>query len=103
VNRTTRAETPFKAIRRIVLEGEYDLTRKEEILALFGTLLPGKPVTIDLRRVTYADSTILAALVTLAQRSQGAVITLLGPQPQVRRILKFVSFDRLFRIVDGEL
>lgn len=102
MDRNTRARTPFKTIRRIVLDGEYDLSRKAELQAAFAALSVDGPATLDLRAVTYADSTFLAALAALALQLQGAVITLLGPQPQVQRILKVVNFDRLFRIVEAE-
>ena len=50
---------------RIELEGEYDLTRKDEITQLFGGVDGAPEVIIDLSRVTYMDSTVLGALALL--------------------------------------
>lgn len=86
---------------RIELQGEYDLSRKEEVNALFATLSTDSPATIDLSRVTYADSTILHELAMLNNRLKGQLITLTGAIPSVRRLLEVVKFDQLFRIVDA--
>jgi anti-anti-sigma factor len=86
---------------RVVLEGEWDLDRKDELAALLARLTKDSPATIDVRGVTYADSTMLSLLATLALRFEGVAITLVHPQPQVLRVLKIANFDKLFRIVEG--
>jgi anti-anti-sigma factor len=86
----------------IELHGEYDLSRKDELNELLAALPRDEAATIDLRGVTYADSTFLAALATLALRFQGVVITIMCPQPQILRVLKIVNFDKLFRIVNRD-
>jgi hypothetical protein len=48
--------------RVLRLAGEYDLTRKNEIVELFATLDGDSSVQIDLSDVTYIDSTILREL-----------------------------------------
>lgn len=89
---------------RIELEGELDLARKNELERLFNSLEKDGPLTIDLRRVTYADSTFLSVLASLALRFQEVPITLLGATPNLRRVFRVVQFDKLFQIVDdGQL
>jgi len=85
---------------RIELTGELDVSRKDELNRLFGPLQKDGPLTIDLRRVTYADSTFLHVLASLAVRFQEVPITLLGPSPSLRRLFKIVQFDKLFQIAD---
>ena len=87
---------------RVVLEGEWDLTRKNELTKLLAPLSRDGNATVDIRDVTYVDSTTLGVLAGLLKRLQGTTITLLGPQPQILRLLKIVNFDRLFRIIDRE-
>lgn len=84
----------------LALEGEWDLARRDELQALCALLSSERPATIDIRGLTYADSTVLSALATLAVRFNGATITLLGPTPQIKRLLLMVNFDKLFRIVE---
>ncbi|HEY6326868.1 MAG TPA: STAS domain-containing protein [Candidatus Cybelea sp.] len=87
---------------RVALDGAWDLARKDELTALFDGLKMDGDATIDLRGVTYADSTVLAALAGLAQRFKGITITLFRPPPQILRLLKLVEFEKLFKIVDDD-
>lgn len=96
----TAASAPGQS-NRIALEGEWDLSRRDELAALLAPLVPDGPITIDMQRTTYADSTVLAALVALTTRLQAAPITLLYPQPQILRVLKIANFDKIFAIVEA--
>jgi anti-anti-sigma factor len=87
---------------RVKLDGEWDLNRRDELLALIGTLTTDGPATVDLRGCTYADSTVLSCLFALKTKFEEVPITLLGPSPQLRRILQIVAFEQLFQIVDEE-
>jgi anti-anti-sigma factor len=85
------------------LDGEWDLTRRDELLALVVSLAPETPAVIDLRQCSYADSTVLGVLAGLRLKFGRVPITLLAPQPQVRRVLQIVNFDKLFTIAeDGD-
>ena len=86
----------------VVLNGEWDLDRKDELIGLFSRLREDGHATIDLRGVTYADSTFLSVLAALALKFNKTPITLLGPQQAILRVLKVVGFDKLFRIVGDE-
>jgi anti-anti-sigma factor len=83
----------------IELEGEWDLSRKDELSRLLDSLEPDGRATIDLADVTYVDSTFLNLLASLRLRLAGAEITLLHPSEHLLRVLKLMKFDRLFQIV----
>jgi anti-anti-sigma factor len=87
---------------QVALEGEWDLSRKAELITLLGTLTKRGPATIDLRGCTYVDSTVLSVLAALRLKFQEVPITLLGVRPQLLRVLKIALFDQLFNIVDDE-
>lgn len=82
----------------VALDGEWDFFRKEQLLEMVGELNSDRPALIDLRRCTYADSTVLGVLVALKKKFGNVPITLLGPHSHVLRILKVVGFDKLFAI-----
>ncbi|MBV8531092.1 MAG: STAS domain-containing protein [Candidatus Eremiobacteraeota bacterium] len=86
---------------RIALDGEWDLSRRDELIALFSALTLDGPATIDCSGVTYADSTVLSVLAALKLKFADVPITLLCPNEQFLRILKIVKFDTLFQIADG--
>ena len=86
----------------VELAGEYDLSRKAEVGALFESLEGNEPLVIDLAKVTYLDSTLLNELSVLRRRNHERQITLRGANANIRRILNLVNFGALFRIADGE-
>lgn len=85
-------------VRHVELQGEYDISRLEEVASLFRTLSPDGPASVDMAQVSYVDSTFLRELAALRQRFRGQPITLVGVTAAVRRILNIVNFDRLFVI-----
>ncbi len=95
-----RARTTLEESCRIELDGEYDLSRKDELNSIFASLAADGPATIDLTRVNYVDSTFLHVLATLHFRLNGHVVTLTGANSGIRRLLSIVNFDQLFHIVD---
>ncbi len=86
------------AERRIELDGEYDLSRKGELIELFASLDGEDSIVFDMTKVSYIDSTILHELSVLRARHADREITLTGANSNVRRILHLVSFERLFGI-----
>lgn len=86
----------------VELSGEYDLSRKAELASLFESLAGDDPVVIDLAKVSYLDSTMLNELSLFRLRNQERQITLRGANENIRRILRLVKFDTLFRVTDGE-
>jgi anti-anti-sigma factor len=86
------------AERRIELDGEYDLSRKEELVSLFASLDGDGSIVIDMANVSYIDSTILHELSILRNHHRDREITLTGANSNVKRILHLVNFERLFGI-----
>jgi anti-anti-sigma factor len=85
----------------IELSGEYDLARKQEVAALFAAVNGKASITIDMREVTYVDSTFLNELVTMRLRLQERSVTLVGARPNVVRVLRLAKLDRFFLLRTG--
>jgi anti-anti-sigma factor len=83
---------------RVVLGGEYDLSRKEEVSSLFDSLSTDAPAVVDMSAVTYVDSTFLRLLADLHCRFKDSSVTLTGVSERIKRILHIVRFDQLFRL-----
>lgn len=94
--RAPRGQTPKHLVR---LAGDYDLTRKDELAAIFAQLDGSAEVVIDMRDVTYMDSTVLRELAALRSRNPHRSVSLLGVDNSIRRILRIVGFDRILNIV----
>ena len=84
---------------RLELEGDWDLSRREELDFLLSALRSDEAAVIDLSRATYIDSTVLHQLASVRQRFNGHQITLVANGP-VSRLLRLVGFDKMFRVVD---
>jgi anti-anti-sigma factor len=110
----TRDDMPFGCVvhRRghaseIVLEGELDLAARPTLDdALRAAVEPGfvEAVVIDLRAVTFADSTTIAWMVAVDRRTRAngvrlVVITAPGP---VRRLMAMTGLDTRLSLVDDE-
>ncbi len=89
------------ASHHIELAGEYDLARKPELAAAFAPITPGTLVTIDMRAVSYVDSSFLTELVAMRLRLQERSVTLIGAQPSVVRVMQLAKLDRFFTFQRG--
>lgn len=93
------AERPLEVI---VLTGELDLDRKEEIASALRVPPGASGILIDLARVTYADSTILAELLRFRSEAQAlniAVAVLVGT-PQFTRLVQYAGLGDAFAIFE---
>ena len=79
----------------LMLSGEYDIARREELTDLFRSI-DGGPVIMDMTEVSYIDSTFLAELATMRFRLNGSSVTLVGVQPNIARVLQIAKLDRFF-------
>ena len=78
--------------------GEEDqLTAGRRRTALSRALQAGRDVVVDLRELSWADSTLMVDLAVLARRlrQQGRSVCLRGAQPQVQRLIEMMGMDRL--------
>lgn len=86
----------------VVLVGEVDLAARgaldEALTDVCST--PSAPVDIDLSQVSFIDSTGVAALVAAQRISEAhdGSLRLVGPQPQVRRLLELTGVDTFIEI-----
>ena len=84
------------------LEGEIDLHISPAISASLQAMVKKKPKTlvVDLSRVSYIDSSGLAALIEAMQNVQeyGGKFALVGLQETVRAIFEIARLDQIFRI-----
>lgn len=89
------SDTSPSPARRIELEGEYDLARKEEIVKEFASLDGEPAVVVDLTKVTYLDSTLISEIGLLRVKRLDRHITLVGANENIRRVLKIAGLDRI--------
>ena len=84
------------------LEGEIDLHVSPEVAESLRTITAKKPkqVVVDLARVSYIDSSGLAALIEGMQNVQeyGGKFALASLQEPVRTIFEIARLDQVFRI-----
>jgi anti-sigma B factor antagonist len=84
------------------LEGEIDLHVSPEVAASLRTMIAKKPkhLVVDLSRVTYMDSSGLAALIEGMQKVQeyGGRFALACVQESVTHILEIARLDQVFQI-----
>jgi anti-anti-sigma factor len=90
----------------IMLYGEADLTSAPQLSALITTQLSGgaRHLTIDVSRLSFADSATIRALALAARtlRERGGTLALRHPQPAVARVLALTGVERMFEI-DGHI
>ena len=84
------------------LEGEIDLHVSPEVAELLRTMTEKKPkmVVVDLTKVTYLDSSGLAALIEGMQNVQeyGGKFAVAGAQESVQHIFDIARLDQVFQI-----
>lgn len=90
-----------RGANRIALEGDWDLSRRDELAELFGRLSMDREAVIDLSGCDYADSTLLSALAALRLKYPDVPVTLIARSANMRRMLQIANFDKLF-LIEGE-
>ncbi len=85
----------------IELQGDYDLTRREELDQLLDRYGDAEPLALDLRGVASIDTTAVRSLVRFqrARKEAGCTpIVLLKPSPAVRMFIDKAQLDHTFEI-----
>jgi anti-sigma B factor antagonist len=84
------------------LEGEIDLHISPNVTASLSMMIEKKPkqLIVDLSRVTYIDSSGLAALIEGMQNAEeyGGKFALAGLQETIRTIFEIARLDQVFQI-----
>ena len=87
---------------RVVLTGEVDAELGHELLeASADAEASGLPVEVDVRNVTFMDSTGVAFLARLASRSP-AKLVLIRPPELVRFLIQVTSISQVLRVVEDD-
>jgi anti-anti-sigma factor len=82
----------------LVVSGEEDrVTSGRRRRAISSALRSTSDVIVDLRGLTFADSSLMLDLAVLARRlrAQGRWLRLRGPQPHIQRLIELMGLDRL--------
>jgi anti-anti-sigma factor len=99
----TTTEQPFG----LRLSGEIDMASAPALEeALLVALADGRPVTVDMKDVTFIDSSGLKVIVsTAAESTPPAALTVKDPSPAVRRVLEIFGMTQLpqIRVIGAEL
>jgi anti-sigma B factor antagonist len=105
MKKSTPAASPMPRKDRpnvLPLEGEIDLHISPNVTASLSTMIEKKPkqLIVDLSRVTYIDSSGLAALIEGMQNVEqyGGKFALAGLQETVRTIFEIARLDQVFQI-----
>ena len=88
-------------IERVVLSGEIDITTQEALVQALETIRACDLAVIDLRAVTYIDSSGLSALIAFKRRLRAtcaADVKLVLADPRMVRLIKVCGFDKLFTV-----
>ena len=86
---------------RLILRGEIDLAVREPLArAIDEVMASGRRVVLDMREVSFLDSTGIGALARIA--SDGSDVFVLNPQAAVRRALEVSGIDSIIQIVGGD-
>jgi anti-anti-sigma factor len=82
----------------LVVAGEEDqVTSGRRRRAISRAIGAETDVTVDLRELRFADSSLMLDLAVLARRlrAQGRQLFLTGPQPHIQRLIELMGLDRL--------
>jgi len=90
----------------LTLDGEIDLAAAPSVRASLAAIVQdelARDVVIDLRDVTFMDSTGVGALLSAYRhlKLQQRTLVLAQPQPIVARVLGITNVARLFPVVDS--
>jgi len=86
----------------IVLHGEYDLARQQELRHGFAASPLFEVVQIDMRDVTSIDATALSEFVRLKERMWGfGTVRIIGATPHICRLFHITGLDVRFEMHDS--
>ena len=101
----TNAEASSRDPEVVTLEGEIDLHESPQVTQRLNPLIARKlpRIYLDLSKVSYVDSSGLAAFVDAMQRIQayGGEFALVAMRESVKRIFEISRLDQVFKIYPG--
>ena len=85
------------------VQGDIDVVSRARFeQALFEVVESGEPMVVDMREVTFCDSTGLNAIVAANRRAgeRGGVVALVALPPRVQRVFRITGIDRFIPIYE---
>ena len=80
----------------LALSGELDMATAPELAVAFGEVLPSdRPVTVDVRRLRFMDSSGIQAIIAACKVAADSCIVLHGVQDEVQKVLEITRIDVL--------
>jgi anti-anti-sigma factor len=80
--------------RCFVLSGELDMGSAPKLAAAFGEVLPADgPLTVDVRRLEFMDSSGIQAIIAACRAAGDTCIVLHGVRDQVQKVLEITRVD----------
>lgn len=91
---------PAARVQRVALSGEIDIASRVSIVEAFDQISDCDLAIVDLRAVTYIDSTGLSTLIALKRRLRaiGGDVHLVLSDPRVIRLIQVCGFDKIFTV-----
>jgi anti-sigma B factor antagonist len=99
----TMTPSTYEAWGVLAVEGELDLSTSPELREALVTLgSEHARIAIDLRAVTFMDSTALGVIVAAMKhaRERGGELALVGPNGSPRKVLSITALDQIVPIVE---
>jgi len=99
----TITPTTFDTWGLLTVDGELDLSTSPELREALVALASGHDrIAIDLRAVTFMDSTALGVIVAAMKRARehGGELALVGPNGSPRKVLSITALDQIVPIVE---
>ena len=90
-------------VRSIALSGEFDIARQLELDEMLQAAYAAHIAILDLRAVSYMDSTALSCLLRLKKRMADAgpaIVRLVAPQRAIVRLLDVTRLNTVFETYD---
>jgi anti-anti-sigma factor len=79
-----------------ILQGELDMASERELAAAFDQVLgSGGPVTIDMRQLTFMDSSGIKVIIAAAKADPDACIILHGVHDEVQMVVETTRIEKL--------
>ncbi|MFC4054842.1 STAS domain-containing protein [Actinomadura syzygii] len=85
------------------VKGDIDVVSRARFeQALFEVVESGEPLVVDMREVTFCDSTGLNAIVAANRRAgeRGTAVHLVALPPRVQRVFRITGIDKFIPIYD---
>ena len=79
-----------------ILHGELDMANEQEFAAAFEAVLgSGAPVTVDMRRLEFMDSSGIKVIIAAAKAAPDACIILHGVHDSVQRVVHMTRIEEV--------